>query len=690
MFIQEVIKRDKKKEKFLPEKIKKAINSAVCELYSRNNQSLTNEIFKAVIDLLEKEKQRIISLEKIQDIIEKAMMQRGFNRLAKVFILYRRYRSQIREIKKISGIKDDLKLSLNSFYILHRRYLLKNAQGKVVETPKQMFMRVAKNIAQAERNYQSKNEGFWRDEFYQAMAGGDFLPNSPTLMNAGTNLGQLSACFVLPVKDSMKEIFETLGKTALIHKSGGGTGFDFSLLRPKGDLVSSTKAPASGPLSFMEIFDKATSVVMQGGKRRGANMGIMSVDHPDIVDFITAKKYPHQLSNFNLSVAVTDKFMAALKENKYFNLVNPRSNKIVKRMKARFIFDLIVSNAYLFGDPGLVFIDQINRSHPLKGLGRIKATNPCGEVPLLDYESCNLGSINLSRFVKGKNIDWGRLEKIVFCGVRFLDNVIEVNKYPFGNIKKMTFANRKIGLGVMGFADMLIKLAIPYGSLESIRLSQRLMKFIHEASLRASVNLAKRRGIFPNWKHSVYKKRNLKLRNATLNSIAPTGTISLIADCSSGIEPLFGLSYSRTIFGNTQIIQTNPLFEDFARKYKFYTPSLLEKIRDSLTIKHIKGIPPLAKKIFVTAFDLEANKHLLIQAAFQKYTDNAVSKTINLPSFCEIEEVKRIFLKAYQLKLKGVTVYRYGSNPEQVINTSSNLTKDSFFSSGCFQRNCPF
>jgi len=488
---------------------------------------------------------------------------------------------------------------------------------------------------------------------------------------------------------------------ARIHQTGGGTGFNFSRLRPKGDLVSSTKGEASGPVSFMSIFDQGTGVIVQGGRRRGANMGILRCDHPDIVDFIEAKVQEGAFSNFNLSVAATDEFLEAAKKNDSFDLINPRTKKKVKSMNAKALFDLIVYSAWRSGDPGVVFLDEINRRNPTPQVGRIEATNPCGEIPLLPYESCNLASINLSKFVNRSSVEWEELKERIWWGVRFLDDVIEVNMYPLPEIQKMTHDNRKIGLGVMGFADMLVKLGIPYSDEEALRLGSKIMKFFHEESLKASQNLAKERGVFPNYKKSIYPKKNLKLRNATLNTVAPTGTISIISGCSSGIEPLFALNYVRNVLSGRKLFEMNPLFEEELQKRGLYSKELLADAGKFGSIQDIRELPPELKKVFVTAFDIRPDQHLKIQAAFQKYTDNSVSKTINLPPDATVEDVRNIYLLAHELKCKGITIYRYGTKKNQVLSFDTRTAEESGedfdfiaaaseYSGGCHSGLCPF
>jgi len=635
-------------------------------------------------------------------MVETVLMNQGYSQIAKSYILYRERRSEIRLAKSVLGMKDDLKLPLNTMEVLKRRYLLKDDQRRIIETPSMLFQRVAHHVAQGERNFSSSVTPEQAEEkFYQMMRNLEFMPNSPTLMNAGASLGQLSACFVLPVEDSIDGIFEALKDMSKIHQTGGGTGFNFSHLRPKKDLVASTKGEASGPISFMSIFDRATEVIVQGGRRRGANMGILRVDHPDIMEFIEAKIIKDRFSNFNLSVGVTDRFMKAVAENREFDLINPRTREKVKRVKAKTIFDLIVNAAWLTGDPGLIFLDEINRRNPTPQVGPIEATNPCGELPLLPYESCNLASINLARMLEGNSLDWGKLQEYVHWGVRFLDDVIEVNKFPLPQIEEVTFANRKIGLGVMGFADLLIHLGIPYGTPKAVQFAGKLMRFIHRESVKASMALAAERGVFPNFEKSIYARKNIKIRNATVNTIAPTGTISIIAGCSSGIEPLFAVSFIRNVLSGTRLFEVNPIFEEMARSRGFYSRELIAQIAQSGSLQEIRSIPADVRKVFVTAFDVIPQQHLEIQAAFQRYSDNSVSKTINLSREATVEDVRKIYLSAYRLKCKGTTIYRYGSKEEQVLSfgygeherpaaQSDLLAVEAEYAGGCSAGACPF
>ncbi len=559
--------------------------------------------------------------------------------------------------------------------VLERRYLKKDAQGNVVETPEDMFHRVAHAIAAAELIYNPKaNAKAIEDEFLKLMSGLEFLPNSPTLMNAGRELGQLSACFVLPVDDSMESIFDAVKYTALIHKSGGGTGFSFSRLRPQNDTVGSTGGVASGPVSFMRAFDTVTDVTKQGGTRRGANMGILNVDHPDIETFIEAKQNSHALTNFNLSVALTADFMEAVKAEKDYDLINPRTKEVVGQKNAKEVFDKIVDMAWRTGDPGIVFIDRINQDNPTPHLGKIESTNPCGEQPLLPYESCNLASINLAkmvRFTDGKaEIDRAKLARTVRTTVRFLDNVIDANKFPLPQIEEMTKKTRKIGLGIMGFADMLVMLGVPYDSKEALGIAQEIMAFIQIEATKASEELGKERGLFPAFKGSVYDKPGgARVRNATRTTIAPTGTLSMIAGCSSGIEPLFALSYTKTVLDGTPFIEVNPYFETAARNGGFYSEELMKKLAEGAHLDEIKDIPENIKRIFVTAHEITPEWHVKMQAAFQHSTNNAVSKTINFPQSATREDVARAYMLAYDEGLKGITIYRDRSRDTQVLTT---------------------
>jgi ribonucleoside-diphosphate reductase alpha chain len=581
-----------------------------------------------------------------------------------------------------------MKLSKNALKVLKTRYLLKDERGNITETPEKMFRRVARSIASAEAMYKGNPEE-WEGKFYDAMSNLLFLPNTPTLINAGKDLGQLAACFVLPVDDSMKSIFDSLKNAALILQSGGGTGFSFSHLRPRADIVKSTGGIASGPVSFMRIYNTATEVIKQGGARRGANMGILRIDHPDILEFIKIKRHEEELQNFNISIAVTDAFMQSLKKNTKYALLNPRSNRVTGHLKAKKVFNEIVESAWETGDPGLVFIDRINRDNPTPHIGRIESTNPCGEQPLLPFESCVLGSINLSRILtedrsqkseirskgttKAKSafeIDWDLLAYLVQLSVRFLDNAIDANKYPITEIEKMHKGNRKIGLGVMGWADMLIKLGVRYNSPKAFVLAKEVMSFIREKARVASAELATYRGAFPNFTGSIYDTPEIRsksgLRNATTTTIAPTGTLSLIADCSSGIEPLFAIAYKRRVL-ETELYEIHPYFLEIAKKRKFYKSDLVKRISMKGNLRGFKEIPRDVKRLFVTSHNISPEDHVEMQASFQEFTDNAVSKTINLKHRAAREDVAKAFLLAYEKGCKGITVFRYGSKPGTMV-----------------------
>ena len=558
-----------------------------------------------------------------------------------------------------------LNLSTNAKKVLESRYLKRDENNEIIENFEELFERVATNISKADQFYNEELNS--KEIFYEMMTNLDFLPNSPTLMNAGSDLQQLSACFVLPVDDSMEGIFESVKNTALIQKSGGGTGFSFSRLRPKSDIVKTTGGVASGPISFMQVFDAATNTVKQGGKRRGANMAILRVDHPDIKDFITCKEDENNLNNFNISVGLTEEFMEAVADDKEYNLKNPRTGDIEDQLNAREVFKLIVKMAHTNGEPGIIFLDRINRANPTPHLGEIESTNPCGEQPLLPYEACNLGSINLSHMVKEVDgqakVDFAKLKEVTHNAVHFLDNVIDMNQYPLEKINEMVKGNRKIGLGVMGWADLLINLGIPYNSEKAIQLAKKIMSFINQEAKVKSREIAEKRGAFPNIEGSVYDN---PIRNATTTTIAPTGSISIIGNCSSGVEPIFAVCYERNVIDDT-LIEVHPLFEKLAKKRGFYSLELMKKIIDAGGIQDIPEIPQDVKDIFVTAHDISPEWHIRMQAAFQEHTDNAVSKTVNMPHEASLDDVEEVFTLAYQLKCKGVTIYRDGSRTGQVL-----------------------
>lgn len=679
-----VKKRDNRIVPFNQSKITEAIKKAIFAVKEENGhsaQKVSDEVVKAIN---QKYGGKTPTVENIQDLVVATLRNTGYGDVADAYEDYRKKRTEIRNAKYFLLSKDvKLKITPNALKVLESRYLRKDENGKLIETPSQLFQRVAENVASAEKIYNpniTDDELFKTEEkFYRMMTSLEFLPNSPTLMNAGSNLQQLSACFVLPVEDSMDSIFGAVKNTALIHQSGGGTGFSFTRLRPKGDRVKSTSGVASGPISFMTVFDSATNVVKQGGKRRGANMGILRVDHPDVLEFITCKDKEGFLENFNISVALTNEFMDAVAKKKKYPLINPRDGQVWSELDASEVFDKIVKHAWNSGDPGIIFIDRINEANPTPKLGRIEATNPCGEQPLLPYESCNLGSINLLKMINQKGnrfvIDWDRLREVVRGAVHFLDNVIDMNRYPIPEIEAMTKGNRKIGLGIMAFADMLVKMEISYASKEAVDLAEKLMKFIDDEADKASEEIAKKRGVFPNWTDSIFdaqKKR--KIRNATTTTIAPTGTIGIIAGVSQGVEPIFALAYTRLSFIGkesekpVELVEANPLFEEVAKREGFYSEELMKKIAHHGTVVGVKEVPKKWQNIFVTAHDITPEWHMKMQAAFQKYTDNAVSKTINYPNEATIEEVKNGYMLAYKLGCKGTTIYRSGSKQLQILN----------------------
>ncbi|OPY54466.1 MAG: ribonucleotide-diphosphate reductase subunit alpha [Methanosaeta sp. PtaU1.Bin112] len=559
-----------------------------------------------------------------------------------------------------AAIAGQLSLSSNAGAVLEKRYLRRDEHGDIAETPEEMFERVAYHISRAEGRYGGDCE-YHRREFLGMMRRLEFLPNSPTLMNAGLPLGQLSACFVLPVDDSLPGIFDALKSMALIHQSGGGTGFSFSRLRPKNDVVSATGGVASGPVSFMRIFDVATDVIKQGGRRRGANMAVLRVDHPDIMQFIRAKEKPGFLENFNISVAATDEFMRVARTGGRIDLINPRNGLAGGHLDAGELMGRIAECAWAGGDPGMIFIDRINAAHPLPGI--IESTNPCGEQPLLPFESCNLGSINLARLVENGTLNWVRLEELVRQGVRFLDDVIDVNRYPIKQIQETTLQSRKIGLGVMGFAEMLILMGVSYRSAEALRLAEDVMGFITRKARESSALLGEERGSFPLFEQSRLKSWPA-MRNATVTTIAPTGTISILAGTSSGIEPLFALAFVRHVLDGSRLMDVSPLFEAAARSRGIWTSELQSELARRGTVAGMANVPQDLQELFATALDVSPEQHVAIQAAFQKHTDNAVSKTVNLRQSATVSDVLKVYRLAYDLGCKGVTVFRYGSRSQ--------------------------
>ena len=622
------------------------------------------KISRFLREMIEKMEDETIPMPIIDEMIQQKAMELGCQHVSSV------------KLDDAMFQDNGLIISGNAKTVLERRYLRKDDQGRPIETPSDMFHRVAHHIAQAEKNYGDPDAVDKMEAvFYRMMTEFRFLPNSPTLMNAGRRLGQLAACFVLPVEDSMEGIFDALKNAAIIHKSGGGTGFSFSRLRPKNSRVGTTGGVASGPVSFMKVFNTATEQVKQGGTRRGANMAILRVDHPDIMEFIQCKARGTDLNNFNISVGITDVFMDALRKKADYDLVDPRTKVAVGRLSSLEVYQSIVYHAWKNGDPGIVFLDRINRDNPTPGLGEIESTNPCGEQPLLPMESCNLGSVNLDKFVMKKDgiptIDYERLKETIDHAVRFLDDVIDMSVYPIPEIERMVKGNRKIGLGVMGFADMLYQLGVPYNSEEGLEIAETLMKFFQKTSHDASRRLAETRGTFENFDQSIFKDREgCAYRNATTTTIAPTGTLSIIAGCSSGIEPLFALSFTRTIMDNDEMAEVNPHFEATAKAMGFCSPELMKTISRKGTIQDIDEIPEEVKRVFVTAHDITPEWHVRMQAAFQKYTDNAVSKTVNLSKNTSTADVLKIYDLAYASGCKGVTIYRDGSKDKQVLSVN--------------------
>ncbi len=830
MALLKVKKRDGRIVDFEPAKIAAAVDKAF-KAVGEGSPTQSVELASEISEALEKDfPDGMPSVEDIQDLVEDALIRKGLSHAAKAYILYRKEHADIRAAKEFLGVKEDeLKLTVNAIQVLKKRYLLKNERGEPAESPLEMFSRVAHAAAQADAKHDPKADvAATEREFFNSMVRLEFMPNSPTLMNAGTDVGQLSACFVLPVEDSIPGIFDAVQHMALVHKSGGGTGFSFSRLRPRGDVVKSTMGIASGPLSFMRIFDVTTEVIKQGGRRRGANMGILRCDHPDIMEFITAKQQDGILTNFNISVAATDEFMQALEEDGTYLMRNPRTGVVTGSQHARDVFSYIVTQAWRTGDPGLIFIDTMNRANPTPHIGEFEATNPCvtgdtwvmtaegprqvssllgkplelvvdggahrcdgngffatgvkpvfrlqtkegfslrltadhrvlkaagatrnalitdwvragdlktgdqlvlnhhrgcgdrpdyhgeteslvpaqqdgyflahfdalapdgaeqvfdvrvpgihcfdangfvahncGEQPLLPWESCNLGSINLRPMVADGAFDWDKFRRAIHTSVHFLDNIIDMNAWPLPETEKITHANRKIGLGIMGLSDALMQMAIPYNSDEALEVAEKIGAFLEEESHRASMDLAAQRGTFPNYPGSLWEKQGMPLRNATTTTIAPTGTISIIAGCSSGIEPLFAISFVRNVIEGTKLLEVNPIFEAVARARKFYSDELMVTIARSGTIQHLTEVPEDVRRVFVTAFDITPDWHVRMQAAFQKHSDNAVSKTINFPSNASIEDVDAAYRLAYKLGCKGITVYRYGAKPEQVLS----------------------
>ena len=699
--ITQIVKRDGRIVTFDNAKINRAIGKAVVET-KEFDEAETSRLAGIVVTILTKSNgKHTPTVEQVQDIVEQVLMAGGHYQTAKAYILYRAKRKERRAAIGLLGVEDDLGLTLNQLKVIERRYLMHDEEGKAAETPKQWLMRIAKTLAAVE-----KKKSFWQERFYEVMAKLEFLPAGRTLNNAGTKQNQLANCFVLPVEDSMEGIFDAVKWTALVHRTGGGTGFNFSKLRPTGDAVTKSAGGfATGPVSFMKVFDVATRQVMQGGKKRGANMGILNIDHPDIMEFISCKTEEGEIANFNISVGITDEFMQAVEKDGEFDLKNPRTGEVVQPVKARLLMDQMVTLAWRTGDPGMIFLDAINRNNPLlEKFGRIEATNPCGEQPLHPFDVCNLGSINLARFVESQaskpeqNIQWERLKEVTHIAVRMLDNVIDAGKYPLPQINETAKLNRRIGLGIMGWADMLFQLKVAYDSQAGVELAGRVMAFIQKESWLASVELAQEKGVFPRWKESAFAKgwnpltrkseiRNpkseklWKVRNVAITTIAPTGTISMAADCSSGIEPVFALSFVKNVVDEDGLTYVNRYFKQALKQTVGsngeYTEALMQ-VSQYGSAQGVEGVPKKLQQVFVTAHDIPWEAHVKMQAAFQEYTDNAVSKTINFPSSASLEEVKGAYFLAWKMGCKGITVYRDQSKEYQVLGASQHKNESKY------------
>ena len=684
--LKRIIKRDGTEAAFQEQKIQLAILKSLVEVEpERGERKLKIEaerLTKVVINILLKAVNgELPTVEQVQDIVEQVLMAAGHYEAAKAYILYREKRRTVRQARAIIGVKDDLNLSLNQLKVLENRYLRHDESGKAIETPRQLFDRVAVFVA---GNEPKTKQAKWQKAFFEVMTRMEFMPAGCYLRSAGTNKPSLANCFVLPVEDDMAKIFDAVKWLALIQQRGGGTGFNFSKLRPKGDYVKKSGGFATGPVSFMKVFDAATGQVMQGGFRMGANMGILNVDHPDILEFITCKTDQGEITNFNISVGATDAFMSAVKNNRRFELKNPRTSEVVQTLPAKQLFDQIVGLAWRTGDPGMIFLDKINQSNPvLKTLGPLMATNPCGEQPLHPFDVCNLGSINLAKFVKlsakGRHeVDWSRLEQVTKTAVRFLDNGVDVSGYPIPQVETMAQANRRIGLGVMGWADMLYQLGIAYNSNEGVKLAEKVMKAVNTAAVNESTTLAREKGIFKNWKGSAYEKKGTRRRNLAVTTIAPTGTIAMVAGCSSGIEPEFALSFVKNVVDEAGLTYVNEHFRravEASKLSEFQKKQVLEEVAKSGSCQQIEYLPDSIKKTFVSAFDITPEWHVKMQAAFQKHTENAVSKTINFPQNATIEDVEKAYLLAWELGCKGITIYRSGSKQDQILTTAPQATK---------------
>lgn len=690
-----VRRRDGRLVPFDPARIEAAIARAAREAGHRD-PAAPGSVARPVVDALARRRRaKVVTVEEIQDLVEAQLVAAGLDDVARAYMTYRQHHAELRAAKALLGVRDELKLSVAAATVLGERYLLSDEHGRPTESTAEMMERVAHCVAAAEDTFRRGSSAMWTERFSALLRSLEFLPNSPTLMNAGTELGLLSACFVLPIEDSLRSIFGTLAHSAEIHQAGGGTGYAFGHLRPAGDRVARTGGNASGPMSFLRLFDTAAGVVSMGGRRRGASMAVLDVSHPDIYDFVSAKAdFQRDLTQFNLSVGVTDAFMRAVTRGEAHRLINPRTGKTVARVPAAELFTAICAAAHRCGDPGLVFLDTINRANPTPGRGRIEATNPCGEVPLLPYESCNLGSVNLARMIRGGGVDWDRLARVAELAVRFLDDVIEVSRYPIPEIEAATRATRKIGLGVMGLAEMLAGLGIPYDSERGVRLAGRIARSIKQAAQAASTRLAEERGTFPAFGDSRFAGSTPR-RNAQLTSIAPTGTISLIAGTTAGIEPMFAIAYTRSVIGR-RLLEINPCFDRLARDRGFYRHDLIAEIARRGGVRQYSRLPPEVREAFPIAAEIAPAWHLRMQAAVQRHIEAAVSKTVNLPADATVDDVRSLYLAAWRAKVKGITVYRYGSRPGQVLTYAGPATEqallsaDPTFSGGCVGRICEF
>lgn len=669
--IKQVIKRDKRIVPFDQNKITEAIWRAAQSVGGKDKElakKISNQV-TAVLEIFFKSETKIPTVDQIHDLVEKILIEDGHAKTAKAYILYREKHSANRGGKTvILGEGMNTRFSLNALKVLEQRCLQKNEDGEIIETPEQMFKRVAKAVAEPDKKHKDFNQAESEEAFYKMMIDLDFLPNSPALMNAGTKSQQMAACFVLPVEDSVESIFGTLKNAVIIHKTGGGTGFNFSKISPRGEVIASGRETSSGPVSFINVFDTATSTIAKAGRRRGANMGILNVNHPDILEFIGCKEKEGSFPNFNISVGITDDFMRAVENDDMYNLVDPNTEKTTNTLHARSVFDLVVSRAWQNGEPGVVFLDRINSDDPVPSEEGIIATNPCGEQPLQAYEACNLGSINLSHFVKEGKIDYERLKKTVDTAVHFLDNVIDAGDYMIPEIAEKVKANRKIGLGLMGFADMLFQLEVGYDSEEGLQVAEQVMSFIQIEAHEASKKLAEKRGSFPDFEKSVYPSRGYTcMRNATVTTIAPTGTISMIAETTPGIEPLYALVFIKLVLDGSELMYVNDCFEQKAKQMNIYNQELMHTIARQGSLQKITGIPESLKKVFKVAGDVSPLWQVQMQSVFQKFTDNAVSKTVYFASDATIEDVKQTLLLAYKTGCKGVTVYRDKSRKKQVL-----------------------